>query len=266
MFGQYPPPLIPFDSKQVLQLSTTQSLFNIERKKKGAEQARILPHANGEYELRANQTRPLYLPEAEDLCLKMAGLTGIRTIAHSLIENAEDEMLLMIKSELGQTSIGKLAKINPEGYENGSYEQLIKAIEKHSSQPGLDKINMAERILFAFLAGCGNVHWGNTYINTQNNTLAPLSFANPTTLLQPALATEMALSIGSKRANFNSQSLSVLFEKVGINAVAAANSKQKISRTLRNWFELVEESFLPERLKRNYIHILINRAERLNMM
>lgn len=265
MFGQYPPPLIPFDSKQVLQLSTTQPLFNIERKKKGAEQARILPHANGEYELRVNQTRPLYLPEAEDLCLKMAGLAGIKTIAHSLIENIDNEMVLMLKSD-ENISIGKLAKINPEGYENGSYEQLIKAIEKHSSQPGLDKINMAERILFAFLAGCGNVHWGNTYINTQTNTLAPLSFANPTTLLLPALATEMALSIGSKRANFNSQSFSVLFDKVGINAVAAANSRQKLSRTLRYWFELVEDSFLPEKLKRNYIHILINRAERLNMM
>jgi serine/threonine-protein kinase HipA len=265
MFGQYPPPLIPFDSKQILQLNTTRPQFSIERKKKGAQQARIIPHTNGEYELRAEQTKPLYLPEAEDLCLKMAKLAGIKTIAHSLIENADDEMVLMLKSE-ENSSIGKLAKINPKGYENGSYEQLIKSIEKQSSQPGLDKINMAERILFAFLAGCGAIHWGNTFINTQTKTLAPLSAANPTTLLQPALGIEMTLSIASKRANLNNLSFSELFEKVGINAVAAGNSRRKFSRVLRNWFELVEESYLPERLKRNYIHILINRAERLNMM
>lgn len=266
MFGQYPPPLIPFTAEQLQKVIKTQPAFSIERKKKGAEQARIVPHKAGAFEIRTPQSKPLYLAEAEDICLKMAALVGIETINHSLVEDVEEELVLIIKNIPGQKSIAELMEISPVNYSTGSYEQLIKAIEKLSARPGLDKINMAERILFAFLTGCSSLDWGNVYINTTNNTLSPVAFANPTTLLQPALANEMILLLGGKRSNITEQSFDRLFEKVGINPVAANNSKKKFTRILRSWFELVEESYLPERLKRNYIHILIKRAEQLNMM
>lgn len=266
MFGQYPPPLIPFTAEQLQKVIKSQPEFIIERKKKGAEQARIIPAKTGAYEIRTPQAKPLYLAEAEDLCLKMAALVGIETVNHSLVEDAEEELILLIKNSPTTKSLGELLGMAANNYSTGSYEQLIKAIEKLSARPGLDKINMAERILFAFLSGCSGLDWGNVYINTNNNTLSPLNVASPSTLLQPALANEMTLLLGGKRSNINEQSFDRLFEKVGINTVAANNSKRKFTRILRSWFELVEESYLPERLKRNYIHILIKRAEQLNMM
>ncbi|UPT65404.1 MAG: hypothetical protein M0D57_12640 [Sphingobacteriales bacterium JAD_PAG50586_3] len=107
---------------------------------------------------------------------------------------------------------------------------------------------------------------GAIHIDITSNILSPLHVANPTTLLQPALANEMILLLGGKRSKISEQSFDLLFEKVGINPVAANNSRRKFTRILRSWFELVEESYLPERLKRNYIHILIKRAEQLGMM
>jgi serine/threonine-protein kinase HipA len=266
MFGQYPPPLIPFTGEQLQKVIKSQPEFIIERKKKGAEQARIIPAKTGVFEIRTPQTKPLYLPEAEDLCLKMAALVGIETVYHSLVEDVEKELVLIIKNTNTNKSLGELMGISSANYSTGSYEQLIKAIEKLSVRPGLDKINMAERILFAFLSGCSGVDWGNVYINTADNTLSLLAFANPTTLLQPALANEMELLLGGKRSSITEQSVDRFFEKVGINPVAANNSKKKFTRILRSWFELVEESYLPERLKRNYIHILIKRAEQLDML
>jgi serine/threonine-protein kinase HipA len=266
MFGHYPPPLMPFTAEQLQKVIKSQPEFIIERKKKGAEQARIIPAKTGAYEIRTPQAKPLYLPEAEDLCLKMAALVGIETVNHSLVEDVEEELVLLIKNSPTTKSLGELLGMAENNYSTGSYEQLIKAIEKLSARPGLDKINMAERILFAFLSGCSGLDWGNAYINTTDNTLSPLNVVSPTTLLQPALANEMILLLGGKRSNINEQSFDRLFEKVGINTVAANNSKRKFTRILRSWFELVEESYMPERLKRNYIHILIKRAEQLNMM
>jgi serine/threonine-protein kinase HipA len=266
ILGQYPPPLIPFDEKQLQQLNKTQPNYIIERKKKGAEQARIVPQANGNWEIRTEQNKPIYLPEAEDLCLKMAALAGIKTATHTLIETVAEEQVLMVKRMGIPIRIGQLAKRKEGENQTGSYEQLIKAVEKVSAQPGLDKIELAERLLFAFLAGCGNVNWGTIYIDEVTNTLMPLANANPTSLLQPALANETDLLLGSKRSNITEQQIDRLFDKTGINHAARENSKRKFARLQRDWFEIVEESYLPERLKRSYIHILINRAERLNMM
>lgn len=266
MFGQYPPPLIPFTASQLQKVVQLQPEFIIERKKKGAEQARIIPAKTGLFEIRTPQTKPLYLPEAEDLCLKMAALAGIDTINHSLVEDAEEELVLFIKNIPNTKSIGELMGMKVENYGTGSYEQLIKAIEKLSVRPGLDKINAAERVLFAFLSGCSALNWGNVHINTTDNTLSPMAFAPPTTLLQPALANEMALLLAGKRNSINEQSIDRFFDKVGINKTATYNSKRKFARILRNWFELVEESYLPERFKRSYIHIIIKRAEQLDMM
>lgn len=266
ILGQYPPPLIPFDGKQLRQLNKTQPNYIIERKKKGAEQARIVPQANGNWEIRTEQNKPIYLPEAEDLCLKMAALAGIKTATHTLIETVAEEQVLMVKRIGTPIRIGEIAKRKVGENETGSYEQVIKAVEKVSVQPGLDKIELAVRLLFAFLAGCGNINWGTIYIDEETNTLMPLANANPTTLLQPALANETDLLLGGKRSNITEHNIDMLFDKVGINIAARENSKRKFARLHRDWFELVEESYLPERLKRNYIHILINRAERLNMM
>ena len=77
MFGQYPPPLIPFTAEQLQKVIKSQPEFIIERKKKGAEQARVIPAKTGLFEIRTMQAKPLYLPEAEGLCLKMAALVGI---------------------------------------------------------------------------------------------------------------------------------------------------------------------------------------------
>lgn len=266
VFGQYPPPLVPFDEKQLQLLNKAQPCYIIERKKRGAEQARIIPQANGNWEIRTKQNKPIYLPEAEDLCLKMAALAGIKTGLHTLIETVAEEQVLMVKRLDTGVSIGQLAKRKDGGNQTGSYEQLIKAVEKVSAQPGLDKIEMVERILFSFLAGCSTINWGNIFIDKANHNLLPMANATPTALLQPALANQMDLLLGSKRSNITEQQIDQLFNKTGINHAARENSKRKFARLQRDWFEIVEESYLPERLKRNYIHILINRAERLNMM
>ncbi|UPT65405.1 MAG: hypothetical protein M0D57_12645 [Sphingobacteriales bacterium JAD_PAG50586_3] len=160
MFGQYPPPLIPFTVEQLQQVIKTQQVFTIERKKKGAEQARILPALAGSFEIRTPQAKPLYLPEAEDLCLKMAALVGIDTIKHSLVEDADGELVLFIKHNTEIKSVGELLQMPTTNYTTGSYEQVIKAVEKLSVRPGLDKINMAERVLFVFLTGCSAMDWG----------------------------------------------------------------------------------------------------------
>ena len=247
-------------------IAKTQPLFIIERKKKGAEQARIIPNTVGRFEIRTEQAKPLYLPEAESLCLKMAELAGIETADNTLIENAGEEMVLMVNQPKNQQSIGDLSKIKPSGYDGGSYEQLVKAIEKASVQPGLDKINMAERLLFAYLAGCSTMNWGTIVYMADGKACTVIQCCAHYPIAACISQSMLMLALGGKRSNITEQSFDIFFEKININTVAANNTKRRFTRLLRSWFELVEESFLPERLKRNYVHIVIDRAERLDMM
>ena len=96
--------------------------------------------------------------------------------------------------------------------------------------------------------------------------LAPLSQSTSTALLQPALADDFVLSLAGKRTGLDEEIFMRFFEKVGINNVAAKNMMRRYSRTLRAWFTLIENSFLPDDTKRRFVRLIVLRAERLGMM
>lgn len=264
-FKQYPPPLLPFTGKQLKDIGDSNTLYTIERKQRAAQQARIVPNNKGIYTLRSHIAKPLYLPAAESLCFKLAEIAGIKVVETCLIKDAEQDLVLALKKPIAATPLLQLDK----GKASASYEALIKAVEKHSVQPGLDKVYIAERLVFAFLTGISAINRQTVeLVNEDDNgrSLAPMAYCSPQALLQPALATEFDLQLAGKQSAVNERTFDVFFDKIGISPKVGNTIKNAYSKNMRVWFEMVEDSFLPEHLKRSYIHILLNRAEKLEIM
>lgn len=264
MFKTYPPPHISFTTAQLTNINNTQPHYIIEKRRGINGHRNLHPTTDGTYIIKPATDKPKYVPELENLCLKLASESGIHTVLHSLLEDADNDLVLVVKPNtvtipLQPTSTARMA----------SYEQMVHAIEKQSVRPGLDKVLFAERLVFAFLTGDATISWANTLLYQSADdsyVLAPLQTATSTALLQPALAAELNLQLAGRTSNITEQTFDAFFEKIGINKVAAGNIKRRFSNSLRYWFNIVEMSFLPEKQKRNFILILIDRAERLNMM
>lgn len=269
MFGSYPPPVLTFEANQLQAVAAQQgragALFSKERRPKGVLQARLLPNNSGVYEIKAAADRPIYIPELEHLCLKLAAEVGIPTITNTLLNTANED-LVIIKHYAPIATLAQLtSKENPEA---GTFEKLFRSIEKHSTQPGLDKVYMAERLLFSFLIGNSRLHFASTYmVDTGNGLqLAHLFETTSTALLQPALADDFSLSIAGRKNNINEETFLRFFEKAGINQLVAKNMLRRYSRIFRTWFAIIENSFLADDMKRRFVRLIMQRAERLEMM
>ncbi len=92
-------------------------------------------------------------------------------------------------------------RLTEEKY-NGSYEQIAKAIRRHSVNPGLDVINFFEMVLFCFLTGNVDMHLKNfSLVDTAEKggiTLAPAYDMVATALVTPNDKVDLALTLNGK--------------------------------------------------------------------
>lgn len=267
VFKSYPPPALPFTAQQISAVNAqAQVYFTRERKQKTMQQSRLLPAPQGDWQIITSQTRPVYNTEADDLLLKLAGEAGINTLTSTLLTDTEGELVLLKKSA-ALINLSVLSKVQQPT--EGSYLQVIKAIEKYSHRPGLDKIEFTERLLFGFLIGYSGINWQTVLLEVDANgklQLAPFHFAQPTAILQPAIAIEMDLLLGGKRTTINEATFNQLIEKAGVQPKVWAVSIRKFSRVLRVWFSTIENSFLPGETKRALVRLILQRAERLGVI
>ena len=88
------------------------------------------------------------LPELEDLTMNLATLSKIDTVPHSLIRLNNGKLAYITKridraegKKIHMEDMCQLTERLTEFKYRGSYEQIGKAIQKYSANPGLDLIN-----------------------------------------------------------------------------------------------------------------------------
>jgi len=95
-----------------------------------------------------------FLPELEDLTMNLAVVSKINTVPHSLIRLKNGTLAYITKridrvkgKKTHMEDLCQLTERLTEFKYRGSYEQIGKAIRKHSSNPGLDLINFFEQVV-----------------------------------------------------------------------------------------------------------------------
>lgn len=122
----------------------------------------------GRYILKPQTELYKELPEIEDLTMHLAESAKINTVPHSLIRLRSGELAYITKRldrskkrKFHMEDMCQLTERQTEHKYKGSHEQIAKAINLYSSNPGLDKVNFYELVLYSYLTGNNDMHLKN---------------------------------------------------------------------------------------------------------
>jgi serine/threonine-protein kinase HipA len=223
----------------------------------------------GKYIFKPQSAKYPCLPELEDLTMKMAEAAHIRTASHTLIRLADGELgYLTLRMDRGRKGekismldMCQLTNRLTEHKYYGTYQQLAETIKKYSSAPMLDVQRYWEIVLFSWITGNSDMHCKNfSLIATDNGeyTLAPAYDLLAVLLADPEDSEEMAMSftVGGAHSGFNRNTFMTAFTESGIPTAVAEKMIERMKSCLPVWEKLVALSFLPDKMKANYCHLL----------
>jgi serine/threonine-protein kinase HipA len=286
IFGQPTPPDLPYSeedleplAKKVIQSQT--AVTGVQAKLSlhitgnpigGNERRFTIVGLWGGYLLKPPTAWYPQLPEVEDVTMHLAQLAKIKTAPHSLIR-LQSGNLAFVTKRIDRTKNGKLAmedmcqlteRLTEDKY-HGSYEQIAKAIQRHSVTPGLDVVNFFELVLFSFLTGNADMHLKNFSLLEQPGlgmVLSPAYDLVNTALVHPADEEEMALTLNGRKKKLTKQDFVAAMNTLKLEEKQQEMIFNKMAKAWPQWQELIDRSFMSVEFKEQYKSLLKERMNR----
>ena len=202
----------------------------------------------------------------------MAEAARIRTARHSLIRLADGELgyltLRMDRNRKGEKismlDMCQLSNRLTEHKYYGTYQQLAETVKKYSAAPMLDVQRFWEVVLFSWITGNSDMHcksFSLVDIGDGEYALAPAYDLLAVCLADPADNEEMAMSftVGGEKKGFDRSTFMWAFTQSGIPADVANKMIERMKDNLTVWKGIIGQSFLPEKMKDDYIQLLSDR-------
>lgn len=231
----------------------------------------------GKYIFKPQSAKYPCLPELEDLTMKMAEVARIRTARHTLIRLADGELgyltLRMDRGKKGEKismlDMCQLTNRLTEHKYYGTYQQLADTVKRFSSAPMLDVQRFWEVVLFSWIIGNSDMHCKNFSlidIGKGKYALAPAYDLLAVLLADPTDTEEMAMSfsVGGAKNDFNRNTFMTAFTQSGISTSIAEKMIERMKGNLPKWEELINQSFLSDKMKSSYILLLRKRIGQLS--
>jgi serine/threonine-protein kinase HipA len=227
----------------------------------------------GGYILKPPTQQYKQLPEVEDITMHLADIAKIRVVPHSLIRLQSGNLAYLTKridrdkkKKLHMEDMCQITERLTEDKYHGSYEQVAKAILKHSANPGLDVINFFEQVLFSFLTGNADMHLKNFSLIRQpgiGNILSPAYDMVATALVNPADDEDMALTLNGRKKKITRKDFITAFTSLNLDIKQQENIFLKMEKAKDKWMEFIDISFLNNDFKTSYKDIIRDRFSRL---
>ena len=290
IFGQPTPPDLPYSeedleplAKKVIQSQT--AVTGVQAKLSlhitgnpigGNERRFTIVGLWGGYLLKPPTAWYPQLPEVEDVTMHLAQLAKIKTAPHSLIR-LQSGTLAFVTKRIDRTKNGKLAmedmcqlteRLTEDKY-HGSYEQIAKAIQRHSVTPGLDVVNFFELVLFSFLTGNADMHLKNFSLLEQPGlgmVLSPAYDLVNTALVHPADEEEMALTLNGRKKKLTKQDFVAAMNTLKLEEKQQEMIFNKMAKAWPHWQELIDRSFMSVEFKEQYKSLLKERMNRIKQL
>ena len=211
------------------------------------------------------------LPENEDLTMHMAEAARIKVVPHSLIHLA-DGSLGYITRRIDRTKKGEKIDmedmcqltLHPTEYKyKSSCEQIAKAIAAYSSTPRLDLVNFMQVLLFSFVTGNNDMHLKNfsLYRPKALYQLSPAYDLLNVAIANPKDKEEMALSINGKKARIKLADFLKASDTMGIEQRVTLGLINGLRNAMPAWIDLINNSFLSDEMKQNYLELISRRMD-----
>ena len=211
------------------------------------------------------------LPENEDLTMHMAEAARIKVVPHSLIHLA-DGSLGYITRRIDRTKKGEKIDmedmcqltLHPTEYKyKSSCEQIAKAIAAYSSTPRLDLVNFMQVLLFSFVTGNNDMHLKNfsLYRPKALYQLSPAYDLLNVAIANPKDKEEMALPINGKKAQIKLADFLKASDTMGIEQRVTLGLINGLRNAMPAWIDLINNSFLSDEMKQNYLDLISRRMD-----
>ena len=211
------------------------------------------------------------LPENEDLTMHMAEAARIKVVPHSLIRLA-DGSLGYITRRIDRTKKGEKIDmedmcqltLHPTEYKyKSSCEQIAKTIAAYSSTPRLDLVNFMQVLLFSFVTGNNDMHLKNfsLYRPKALYQLSPAYDLLNVAIANPNDKEEMALSINGKKARIQLADFLKSSDTMGIEQRVTLGLIDGLRNAMPAWIDLINDSFLSDDMKQNYLDLISRRMD-----
>ena len=223
----------------------------------------------GDFIFKPQTERYSMLPENEDLTMHLAHLAKIKIVPHSLIR-LKDGSLGYITRRIDRTKNGEkiamedmcqLTERQTEHKYKSSYEQIVKAVRKYSTNPQMDVTDFLEVVYFSWLTGNNDMHLKNFSLYQPNSDvrLTPAYDMLNAAIANPLDDEELALTLNGKKKKLRDTDFEKTFETSGIPAKVFSNLKKKYIKLYPAFCDFIDSSFLDEQMKEGYKALLAKR-------
>lgn len=218
------------------------------------------------------------LPQNEDLTMRLAALIGIEVPLHGLIYSKDGSLTYFIKrfdrkgqkDKIAVEDFAQLAGLNRDTKYNYSMEKLVKLIDEYCTFPAIEKARLFKIVLFNYLIGNEDMHLKNYSIILRNGKveLSPAYDLLNTSIVLKGEIEEIALTMEGKKSNLNYDILVNYFGKkrCGLTDRIIEKIEDTIQKALSSWFEMIEISFLSDKMKDKYRSFLLKRIDDLGFI
>ena len=210
------------------------------------------------------------LPELEDVTMHLAEAVKINVVPHSLIRFSDGELCYITRRidrqpdgrKIAMEDMCQLSERLTEYKYKGSYEQIAKLIRRYSSAPQLDVINFWEVVVFCWITGNADMNrknfslYNQFFFFKQKTAYEMLS----TNLVMPEDTEELALTLNGKKSRLRKTDFYKAITASGVDEKVIENLSRRFSRALPKWFELIDNSFLPDDMKKQYKQLILRRV------
>jgi serine/threonine-protein kinase HipA len=214
------------------------------------------------------------LPENEDLTMHLAEISKIKTVEHSLIKLKSGQLAYITKridrengKKLHMEDMCQLTERLTEQKYKGSYEQIAKAIKRYTANSGLGVTDYYELVLFSFLTGNNDMHLKNFSLLKRNldYDLCPAYDLVATELVVEGDDEDLALNLNGKKKKIKREDFETAMKAAGLNQKVIENVFKKYKELLPKWKEFVNESFLPDSMKDEYIALIDKKSIQIEL-
>jgi serine/threonine-protein kinase HipA len=290
MFGTAAPPVFSYDESQIdeLALEVIQShtaITGVQPKLSLHLESSGKPNPSrrftiaglwGGYILKPPSRRFPQLPEIEDLTMHMAEAARIETVPHCLIR-LKSGALAYLTRRIDRTKRGKLhmedmcqitGRLTENKYD-GSYEQIAKAILRHSANPRLDVINFFEVVLFSFLTGNADMHLKNFSLidldERDGMSLATAYDLLSTALVMPSDDEDLALTLNGKKKRITFKDFKTAFKTLSVDEVVQDRMFRRFSKARPVLERMIDRSFLDKERQEAYKGLLMKKYRQIRL-
>ena len=210
------------------------------------------------------------LPELEDLTMHMAEAAKIAVVPHGLIRFDDGELCYITRridrqpdgSKTAMEDMCQLSERLTEYKYKGSYEQIAKLIKQYSAVPQLDLVNFWEVVVFSWITGNSDMHLKNfsLYKTPLGFCLTPAYDLLSTLIVMPQDTEELALTLNGKKRKIKRSDFEKAMTASGLNEKVIQNMANKFGKAISKWIDLIDNSFLPNDMKREYKRLIIKRV------